>query len=197
MKKKIQKGNKVEQITINSHVIRTSEDQSDSSNPKIYAFYEDYHDSSYIESHDTRRTVSLKEHGESRKYSLHNDIEKELVVYKIDDGILKGKEAGDNKCDYGIYTENELLILIELKGGDYKKAIQQITNTTQLLGLNGTNKIKRLLARAVLSNGRKVPNVTESDLARLKHLISKYNGGIKDEYIQKSTQELKDTLSKI
>jgi len=197
MKKKIQKDNKVEQITVNFHVIRTLEDQSDSDKPKIFAFYEDYHDSSYIESHDTRQIVSLKEHGESRKYYLHNDIEKELVVYKIDDGLDKDKGDGDIKCDYGIYTEDDLLILIELKGGDYKKAIQQITNTTKFLGLNGTNKIKRLLARAVLSNGRRVPNVRESDLTRLKQLISKYNGGIKDEYIQKSTQELKENLSEI
>ena len=179
MKKKIQKNNKdkvTSQTTfVNTHIISTLEEQKNTEYPKHYEFYENYHDSSYIEFHGIKSNVKLKEPRESRKYSLCNDIKKDLVVYKIDGGLFKSQAIGDTKCDYGIYTEDELLILVELKGGNYKKAVQQITNTTKLLGLNGSNKIKRLIARTVLSNGRKVPNITERDLAALKQLISKYN----------------------
>lgn len=191
------KKNKAKQVVVVPHVIQTVEEQKNSGNTKTYAFYEEYHDSSYIDSHDKRTTVKLKEHGEDRIYYLQNDVNKELVVYKIDDGLIKAKDAKDNKCDYGIYTEDELLILVELKGGNYKKAIQQLTNTTNILGLNGTNKIKKLLVRTVLSNARSVPNITSTDLARLKQIITKYNCGFKDEYIGKGTQQFEDILSKI
>lgn len=186
----------VKQGVVEPHVIRTVGEQK-GENSKSYAFYEEYHDSSYIDSHDKRTTVKLKEHGEGRIYYLQNDIKKDIVVYKIDDGLIKAKEEGDDKCDYGIYTEDELLVLVELKGGNYKKAIKQLTNTINILGLNGTNKIKKLLARTVLSNAKGVPNVTTTDIARLKQIITKYNRGFKDEYISKGTQQLEEILSKI
>lgn len=198
MKRKNQKTNVIKQQKASAFVIRTLEEQQkDSKNPHLYAFYEEYHDSSYAK-HNSDSTVRLKEPGENRIYYLHNDNKKDLVVYAIDGGLYKSQAPGDSKCDFGIYTEDELLILIELKGTDYKKAIQQITNTaTNVLGLTGSNKIKRLLARTVLSNGRNVPNVTTTDLAKLKQLITRYNGGFKDEYIGKSTKVLEENLSKI
>lgn len=196
MKKNIQK-NKDKQKTEESRIILTLAEQERFKNVKEFPLYEEYHDSSYIKSHDKKATVNLNEQGEKSQYYLHNDINKELVVYEIDGKLVKSQAKGDNKCDYGIYTEDELLILVELKGGDYKKAIRQLTNTTKFLGLDGTNKIKRLLARTVLTNGRNVPNITESDLATLKHLISKYNGGFKKNYIGNATIKLEETLSKL
>lgn len=194
------KGKKeAKQATASPLVIRTLAEQEGCDNTREFPFYEDYHDSSYIISHDKRSTVHLEEKGEKSQYYLQNDIEgkKELVVYEIDGKLVESQAEGDNKCDYGIYTEDELLILAELKGGDYKKAIKQLTNTTKFLGLNGSNKIKRLLARTVLTNGNSVPNITNTDLATLKRLISKYNGSFKEEYIGKATIKLEEKLSKI
>lgn len=196
-KKDKNKGKKDEQKATNPLVILTLAEQKGCENPREYPLYEEYHDSSYIKSHDKRQTVSLTEKGEKSQYYLHNDINKELVVYQIDGGVFKSTAEGDQKCDFGIYTEDELLILVELKGGNYKKAIKQLTNTTTLLGLNGSNKIKKLLARTVLTNGRSVPNITTTETAQLKGLITKYNGGYKEEYIGKATLKFEDTLSKI
>lgn len=194
------KGKKeAKQATASTLVIRTLAEQEGCDNPREFPFYEEYHDSSYIKFHDKRSTVHLTENGEKSQYYLHNDIDgkKELVVYEIDGKLVESQAEGDNKCDYGIYTEDELLILVELKGGDYKKAIKQLTNTTTLLGLNGSNKIKKLLARTVLTNGRSVPNITTTELAKLTQLITKYNKGFKKEYIDKATLKFEDTLSKI
>jgi hypothetical protein len=196
-KKDKNKGKKDEQKATNPLVILTLAEQKGCKNPREFPLYEEYHDSSYIKYHDKRQTVSLTEKGEKSQYYLHNDINKELVVYQIDGGIFSSTAKGDNKCDYGIYTEDELLILVELKGGDYKKAIKQLTNTTTLLGLNGSNKIKKLLARTVLTNGKSVPNITNTDIAKLKQLITKYNKGFKKEYIDKATLKFEDILSKI
>lgn len=195
-KKDKNKGKKDEQKAKNPLVILTLAEQKGCENPREFPLYEEYHDS-YIDSHDRRSKVRLKDSGEARVYYLNNDIQKELVVYQIDGGIFDSTEKGNIKCDFGIYTEDELLILVELKGGDYKHAIEQLTNTTKSLGLNGSNKIKKLLARTVLSNGRKVPNVTETDLAALKRLIAKYNKGFKKEYIDKATSKMEEPLSKI
>lgn len=185
-----------EQSAANSFVIRTLAEQEGCYNQREFPFYEEYHDTSYIQWHDKRPTVCLEEKGEKSKYYLKNDNKKELVVYQIDGGVFKSTAEGDKKCDFGIYTEDELLILVELKGGNYKKAIKQLTNTTTLLGLNGSNKIKKLLARTVLTNGKSVPNITTTEIAKLKGLITKYNGGYKEEYIGKATK-LEEILSKI
>lgn len=198
MGKKNNKKSKINKQKVwNPHVILTCAGQKEKGceNPREFPLYEEYHDSSYIKSHDNRQTISLAEKGEKSQYYLHNDINKELVVYQIDGGIFDSTARGDNKCDYGIYTEDELLILVELKGGNYKKAIKQLTNTTTLLGLNGSNKIKKLLARTVLTNGKSVPNITNTDIAKLKQLITKYNKGFKNEYIDKATLKLEETLS--
>lgn len=198
MKKVNLKSKHSKQEIVTPHVIRTLEEQKADDNPKEYSFYEEYHDSSsYIKSQDKRKTVKLQEQGEDRIYYLHNDVQKEIVVYHIDGGLIVEQKKGDNKCDYGIYTEDELLILVELKGSDYKKAIQQITNTTKVLGLDGVKKIKKLLARIVLSNGNAVPKITSSDLARLKQIIGRYNGGFEENYIAQKTKQFEETLSNI
>ena len=196
-KKDKNKGKKDEQKATNPLVILTLAEQEGCENPREFPFYEEYHDSSYIISHDRRPNVSLKDPGEDRVYCLYNDIQKELVVYHIDGGLLNKTKAGDNKCDIGIYTEDELLILIELKGTDCRKAIQQIVSTIKNLGLEHGSKIKKLLARVVVSSGRNVPNIRESDTTKLKQTIAHYNGGFKQEYILIKSRKLEETLSKI
>lgn len=176
-------------------IIRTLAEQS--TDRREYPFYEKFHEGCYIQSHDHKHKVVLKEPREDREYRLINDLKKELVVYKIDTGVITEHEAGDNKCDFGIYSEDDLLILVELKGADYKKAIEQISKTTKTLGIGSQIKVKKLLVRVVVSNGRGVPNVQTTDLAQLKRLITTINGLFREEYIKKKSQQLEETLSKL
>lgn len=158
---------------------------------KSHPFFADYHDYSYIESHGATKIVVVEEN--KRKYVLCNDSNKEVIKYHIDDGLIKQKNEGDNKCDYGIYTEDELLILVELKGCDYQKAVTQILNTTKLLGIKkGAEKVKRLLARVVLSRGGNVPELRSRDKTELDSILKSFSGNI----IPKS-KLLEETLSKI
>lgn len=56
-----------------------------------WPFYSAYHEDRYIEHHGTRRNVSLREKREKSKYILRNDSEKDLVIYRIDGGIITSK----------------------------------------------------------------------------------------------------------
>ena len=146
-------------------------------NKMTHPFFAEYHDYSYIESHDVTKIVVVEEN--KSKYILCNDSNKEVIIYRIDGGLIKQKKEGDNKCDYGIYTEDELLILVELKGCDFQKAVTQILNTTKLLGIKkGSNKVKRLLARVVLSRGRSVPNLRSRDKTELDIILKSFSGNI-------------------
>ena len=96
-----------------------------------WQFYKTYHGKDYIQSHDTRKHVVLKEKREPSEYRMHNNSEKEIVVYRIDGGLIASNEQ--QKCDYGIYTERDVLSLIELKGGDFIAALEQILKTIENL----------------------------------------------------------------
>ena len=126
-------------------------------------FYLSYNDSEYIESLDNRKLVVVEEN--SRKYTLNNDLKKELIVYRIDNGIIKSNE---NKCDFGIYSEDAVLILIELKGKDYDHACKQITATIDSLEID---KHVKIYARIVLSKG-KTPQLRSSIETVLKKKIA-------------------------
>ena len=66
-------------------------------------FSEKYNDDTYIESKDQRKLIVLQDpKGGSSKYIGDNIQEKEIIVYRIDNGILKGQNV--KKCDYGLYT---------------------------------------------------------------------------------------------
>lgn len=52
-----------------------------------YQFFSHYNNSEYIESHDKRPIISIKDKGESRNYVLKNPSKKETVVYKGEYGI--------------------------------------------------------------------------------------------------------------
>lgn len=182
-------------IQQNPFVIRILAEQS--KEKREYPFYERFHDEQYIQSHDSRMEVKLKEKREDREYHLINDAKRELVVYCIDGGVISKQEAGDNKCDFGIYTEDEFLILVELKGADYKKAIEQIWTTTKTLGIGAQMKVKKLLARVVVSKGKNVPNLLTTDLTHLKKRISEINGQWRNEYILAKSKRLEEILSKL
>lgn len=156
---------------------------------ELWDFFEHYHDSSYILSHDCKRYVSLKDKGETRKYSLENDLKKDLVVYRVDGGVIQGNNS--DKCDFAIYTEDKWLVLVELKGADYNKAIEQIISTIDQLVKNPKVSVNRVFSRIVLSKVR-TPELRTSAETTLKNIMSQYQGNLK-----KSTTELKEKLSSI
>lgn len=65
-----------------------------------YPFFNAFHDKSYIISHDDKKAVVLREPRESREYRMENKGQKELVVYKIDGGLISSNVV--LKCDNGI-----------------------------------------------------------------------------------------------
>ena len=153
-----------------------------------WSFYTAFHNPAYILRHDCSKIVPLREMHESRVYRLYNPQGRELVLYKIDGGIINDNEV--NKCDFGILTENNDFFLIELKGVDLNHAIDQINCTIDLLFKRNKNIVNTLSVRIVLSKVR-VPNIVETKEKKLKHLLSKdYGGGT---YLRQS-QLLEETI---
>ena len=137
-------------------------------------FFQAYHDNGYILRHDCSKEVSLREPGENRTYKLHNKSGKELVVYRIDGGLINDENV--LKCDNGIYTENDWLFLIELKGADLNHALDQINSTIDILLKRPNKKVKKLNARIVLSKVS-IPRISASKENKLKQLLHKSYGG--------------------
>lgn len=155
-----------------------------------HPFFNTYHDHKYIKSHGSEKIISLKDDKQpKRKYILENDLSKELVVYHIDGGIIPGSTS--NKCDYGIYTEDDLLILIELKGCDYKHALEQVDATIDQL-ITANTRPQRLCARIV---GKKIPRASTSntDETKLVKRIKAFGNGTFD----KRDPQMTEKLSKI
>ena len=126
-----------------------------------HPFFSAYNDCEYISSHDCRSKVAVSE--QQMQYILNNPNGKEIVVYRIDQGIIKGTAV---KCDFGIYTENDILFLVELKNPEreYFHALEQIINTIELLIVSKQKSVNKLNARIVL---RKYPNIPSSNERKL------------------------------
>ena len=153
-----------------------------------WPFYSAYHEDRYIEHHGTRRNVSLREKREKSKYILRNDSEKDLVIYRIDGGIITSKET--KKCDYGVYTEQDVLYLIELKGTDYSQALDQITSTIDTLLKKPAISVKQLNVRVVLSKYRTPDILLTKEKTLNKLLKTKYGKG----NIRKQAKLLKERI---
>ena len=121
-----------------------------------WQFFNNNHDKSYINSHDTRQTIVLKEPRESSEFRLENNSGKEIVVYKIDGGVIDNTNV--LKCDFGIFTEDNILYFIELKGTDYIHALEQMLSTIDILIVSLQTSVGQLNARIVLSKMR-VPDI--------------------------------------
>lgn len=115
-----------------------------------WPFYNEYHNPGYIDCHDCRTKIVLRQEGQknSPTYQLVNAGKKEFVKYRIDPGVII---TGGKKCDYGIYTEDKRLILVEIKGGDYGRALMQIGETVDQLFYKPEVKVDRLDARVILT----------------------------------------------
>lgn len=155
---------------------------------KVFPFYDQYNDSSYIEFHDNRKIISLTDKKGKTNYLLSNDLVHEIVCYHIDGGILTANE--ETKCDFGLYTEKDILILVELKGADYSQALDQISSSIDQL-LSGNLKVSKVHARIVLTKTR-VPNTLSSSEMKLMKRLKSLNGSL-----AKGTSRISENLSKL
>lgn len=141
-------------------------------------FVEKYSSSDYIVSNDNRRRFVLEDKGEHRKYIGINTTQQRIVVYRVDDGIIKSKEQ--NKCDFAFWTEKDDVYFVELKGGDYSRALQQIHKSIEDLVIHNKIVVNKVHARIVLSTGRCVrANVANTSEVKLIKLLKGFNGILK------------------
>lgn len=152
-----------------------------------HELFDAYHDSRYIVSHDRRKIVSLTEKGENRVYRLVNDAIHELVVMRVDGGIFS--DSKNTKCDYGIYTHERILVLVELKGADYSHALEQLDTTVDEMIARPQLHVGKLYGRVVLSKTR-IPNTLTSKEMALKRKLKRYNGSL-----AKATKLIEERIS--
>ena len=138
-----------------------------------WPFFCAYHDKKYIKSHDQKKIVVLREPREAREYRLENKSVKELVVYQIDGGVISSNDV--LKCDYGVFTEDNVLFFVELKGADYIHALDQMNSTINLLIEKPQIKIGQLNARIVLSKVN-VPAIVPTQEKKLLLKVKKFKG---------------------
>ena len=151
-------------------------------------FVEEYNDLRYIESDDRRKQIVLTDKGEPRRYVANSNRGQRIVRFKVDDGIVTDKTQP--KCDYALWTEENCLYFIELKGGDYSKALTQVHHTILQLVQRPNINTKQLHARVVLSNGRAIKAaVANTAEAKLLHLLKKYGGSL-----NKASQQLIENI---
>ena len=139
--------------------------------------------------HDQRAAVSLKDKNENRTYRLENDLGHDIVTYRVDGGICKSNDI--KKCDFAIYTVDNHLILIELKGSDYLQAVRQLISSYNELIKPKKIPLTRLHARIVLSKAR-IPDIKTSEDMKLERILKLHNGTFK-----KKSQLLKDKTSEL
>ena len=151
-------------------------------------FVEKYTEQRYIEFDDKRSQIVLSDKGEPRKYCAYNTRRQRVVAYRVDGGIVTDKTQ--SKCDYALWTENNRVYFIELKGGDYSHALEQISSTIANLVQEPKIDAEEIHARIVLSKGRAInANVANTHVARLKTLLKRYNGSL-----EMKTRQFNDTI---
>lgn len=154
-----------------------------------HLFFREFNDDEYIVFHDRRKIIVLNDKGSKTSYRLVNDMEKDLVAYHVDGGVLKGTDS--SKCDYALYSEDDILILVELKGADYGHAMEQIESTFNSLIRSKGIVVKRIYGRVVLTKAR-IPNFRSTAEIRLKKLFMMFGGSF-----EKQTSVLEDVYSRL
>lgn len=133
-------------------------------------------ESRYIKFSDTRPKAVFTDLKESREYRVYNECGKLITGYRVDGGIITSLDI--SKCDFALSTEDDRIFLIELKGGNYKKALEQISNTVDLLIKNTGVTAKEVNGRIVLSK-YKAPALFENEEKRLIAKLKKYGGNLR------------------
>jgi len=140
-------------------------------------FDEKYNNNEYIESKDVRKIVVLEDpKGGNSKYKGKNIHDKEIAVFRIDEGIIKSPK--EKKCDYGLYTrDDDTLRFVELKGSDFEQAVKQIMSTLNELIHKPRIDIYRVCGRIVLSRKR-VPEIKSNNEKKLIKLLHEKHGDL-------------------
>lgn len=108
-----------------------------------------------IVSSDDRKEIKCEEN--KKKYVLNNPNKNMVTVYQVDGGVIvedKSVPANTLKCDYMYCVENDsspTAILIELKGTDVNKALDQVSATLDRYE-KFFAKFSRVLCRIVVTN---------------------------------------------
>ena len=140
-------------------------------------FDETYTDTSYIISNDNRSKIVLKDKKEPRQYLGNNVDKKRVIAYRVDGGIIK--DGG--KCDFVLcMRDTGILYFVELKGGDYSKALFQVRTTIDSLVIKPVIDTFEVHARVVLSKAR-IPNIRFPEKTKLDRLLKRLNGNLKKE----------------
>lgn len=131
---------------------------------------------------DNRSKATCKER--QRDYCLHNtnDRRYKILSIHIDGGVvIVDRETPPNvpKCDY-LYLvdtgERPIAILIELKGTDSLKAVEQIRSTLSLFR-DAFNKCEKVYGRIAFARG--VPNIQNNPaVISLKRALKRHGGGL-------------------
>ena len=140
-------------------------------------FAEKYTGLHYVLSDDSRKQIVLSDIREPRKYIANNLKQQRVVIYKVDGGIISDKEQ--RKCDYAFWTEENLVYFVELKGGDYSRALTQLHSTIMTLVQEPKIVAKKVHARVVLSRGKAVRAAgANANEVKLHKLLKKFGGSL-------------------
>jgi hypothetical protein len=132
------------------------------------SFAEQYINTKYIQQKGRVSQVSLTEN--KKTYKAYNTNNLDLSVYQVDGGIITSTAI--KKCDFAIYTETDSLYLIELKGSDYKQAIDQLCTTIDNFKTTCA-KPNKVFTRIVLSK-TPTPNITQNLELKVKKKIKEF-----------------------
>lgn len=137
---------------------------------------------------DTRRTIVVKDSGNSQEYRITNGSSKEFCKIRVDNCLIREGE----KCDYLILDcQDKLAFFIELKGQDLKKAFTQIDSSISIL-IDEIQDFK-IYARIVL-NRMPSPNINSSIEIKLKKRLRKHNGKDSREFVKYMSQVLAESI---
>lgn len=153
-----------------------------------------YTDSEYILSNDKRKRVCLNEKGHQVYYILNNKSDSRLIVYKVDGGIFKDSVS---KCDFAIFVhderhEKEVLFLVEIKGADLIKAINQLSiSLDRLFERNRIDKCGLVVNARIALSKIQSPALNSSAEKKLKKKLKElYNNGT----LEYKTQKFEETI---
>lgn len=146
-----------------------------------------YTDKGYIISDDARAIISLKDKGAGKStYEANNKRKLQVTAYRIDGGMITDASS---KCDYALYTDEDILYFIELKGSDYSRAIDQITSAIKQLLISPKITPSVVHARIVLSKAR-TPELRATNEMQLRRLLKEFGKG----KLQTGTQKMIEKL---
>lgn len=134
-----------------------------------------------IESSDCRSYVKCEER--NKKYILENTGKNNVIVYRMDGGIIKIDKSvpeGTCKCDYllAVNGKEYNAILTELKGVDVAHALKQIDGTlTQFKSV--FEEFTHVYARVVVTSSTPNLKTTPTYTNLVRRLKQRYKGNLK------------------